>query len=89
LTVVSSAVPSTLVVATLSGSLRRHEKGDGLLGWLTTTRVGFLDPVTVVDRLDESESAVPPSTTCVGTSHTDPYCTVFGAGAHGEHGGFP
>ena len=88
--VVSSAVPSTLVVATLlSGSLRRHEKGVGLLGWLTTTRVGLRDPVTVVERFDESETVVPPSTLWVGTSHTDPYCTLLGAGEHGEHGGFP
>jgi hypothetical protein len=72
--VVSLEAPSTVVVATLaSGSLLRQEKGDGFLGSLTTTRVGVFEPITLVDRLDESLSVVPPSTTCVGTSHTDPY----------------
>jgi hypothetical protein len=88
--IVSSAAPSTLVVATLlSGSLGRHENGDGFLGWLTTTRVGVLEPTMVVDLPDESETVVPPSTACVGTSHTDPYCTVLGGGEHGEGGGLP
>ncbi len=36
-------------------------------------------PETVVERLGESDSVAPPSTTCVGTSHTEPYWTVLGA----------
>jgi len=72
--------PSTVVVARLaSGSLRFQENVEEFLGSLTTTREELVAPETVVERLGESDSVAPPSTTCVGTSHAAPYWTVLGA----------
>jgi hypothetical protein len=88
LTLVSSTVPWTVVLARLpSGSERRHEYRDPPLGSLTTT-FGLLDdpPVTVVERLASSASVVPPSTTCVGTSQMGPGLTLLEIGAAGAHG---
>jgi len=85
----SLIAPCTLVVAGLpSGSERRHESREGELGSLTTTR-DELDgdaPLTTVERLDPSASLVPPSTTWVGTSQTDPDRTALGIGVPGAQG---
>jgi hypothetical protein len=75
-----------VVARPASGSLRRQEENrDESLGSLTTTREELLVPETLVERFEESANAVPPSTTCVGTSQIEPYWTVLGAVVPGGH----
>src|SRR5262249_19676645 len=88
LTLVSSTVPWTVVLARLpSESERRQAKRERPLGSLTTTR-GLVDepPETVVARDDPSARVVPPSTTWVGTSQMGPGFTLLLIGADGAHG---
>jgi hypothetical protein len=69
-----------VVVGPASGSARFHDRREGdESGWLTTTRgeTTLVEPLTDVVGGETSLERVPPSTTWVGTSQTEPTDSVL------------